>query len=99
MGTRRSAFFLALLLVLFAAASRAQVMTYIYHAPESSLDVRYLYQWEIRLTALERTTPKWGAYRMVPSGFRTERGQASELKNATGKLSGMYRISSPDSQQ
>ena len=61
-------------------------MTYIYHPPESSLDVRYLYHWEILRTALERTTPKWGAYRMVPSGFMTERRQAFELRNATGKL-------------
>ena len=99
MGTRRSAFFLALLLVLFAAASRAQVMTYIYHAPESSLDVRYLYHWEILRTALERTTPKWGAYRMVPSGFMTEPRQAFELKNATGKLTVMYLSTTPDFEQ
>jgi len=99
MGTRRSAFLLALLLVSFAAASRAQVMTYIYHAPESSLDVRYLYHWEILRTALERTSPKWGAYRMVPSGFMTERRQAFELKNATGKLTVMYLSTTPDFEQ
>ncbi|HEX3577866.1 MAG TPA: hypothetical protein VHY33_04810 [Thermoanaerobaculia bacterium] len=99
MGTRRSAFFLALLLVSFAAAARAQVMTYIYHAPESSLDVRYLYHWEILRTALERTTPKWGPYRMVPSGFMTERRQAFELKNATGKLTVMYLSTTPDFEQ
>src|SRR5258706_887872 len=96
MGTRRSAFLLALLLVSFAAASRAQVMTYVYHAPESSLDVRYLYHWEILRTALERTTPKWGAYRMVPSGFMTEARQAFELKHATGKLTVMYLSTTPD---
>jgi len=99
METRRSAFLLALLLVSFAAASRAQVMTYIYHAPESSLDVRYLYHWEILHTALERTTPKWGAYRMVPSGFMTERRQTFELKNATGKLTVMYLSTTPDFEQ
>ncbi|MGA8808547.1 MAG: hypothetical protein WB973_11770 [Thermoanaerobaculia bacterium] len=99
MGTRRPAFLLALLLVSFAAASRAQVMTYVYHAPESSLDVRYLYHWEILRTALERTTPKWGAYRMVPSGFMTERRQAFELKNATGKLTVMYLSTTPDFEQ
>jgi hypothetical protein len=97
MGTRRSAFLLALLLVSLTA--RAQVMTYIYHAPESSLDVRYLYHWEILRTALERTTPKWGAYRMVPSGFMTERRQAFELKNATGKLTVMYLSTTPDFEQ
>ena len=97
MGTRRPAFLLALLLVSLTA--RAQVMTYIYHAPESSLDVRYLYHWEILRTALERTTPKWGAYRMVPSEFMTERRQAFELKNATGKLSVMYLSTTPDFEQ
>jgi len=99
MGTRGPAFLLAFLLLTFADASRAQVMTYVYHAPESSLDVRYLYHWEILKTALERTTPKWGAYRMVPSGFMTERRQAFELKNATGKLSVMYLSTTPDFEQ
>src|SRR2546430_15664062 len=99
MGTRRSAFFLALLLVSFAADSRAQVMTYIYDAPESSLDVRYLYHWQILRTALERTAPKWGTYRMVTSGFMTERRQAFELKNATGKLTVMYLSTTPDFEQ
>lgn len=99
MGTRGPAFLLALLLVSFADASRAQVMTYIYHAPESSLDVRYLYHWEILRTALERTTPKWGAYRMVKSGFMTERRQTYELKNATGKLNVMYLSTTPDFEQ
>jgi ABC-type amino acid transport substrate-binding protein len=99
MGTRWPAFLLALLVVSFAAASRAEVMTYVYHAPESSLDVRYLYHWEILRTALERTRPKWGAYRMVPSGFMTERRQAFELKNATGKLSVMYLGTTPDFEQ
>jgi len=97
MGTRRSAFLAIFLLIAFAAESYAGgVMTYIYHAPESSLDVRYQYHWEILRTALERTTPKWGAYRMVPSGFMTERRQAFELKNATGKLTVMYLSTTPD---
>jgi len=95
MRTRRSAF-LAILLLIASAAESREVMTYIYHAPESSLDVRYLYHWEILRTALERTTPKWGAYRMVPSGFMTEQRQAFELKNATGKLTVMYLSTTPD---
>lgn len=61
-------------------------MTYIYDAPESTLDVRYRYHWEILKTALDKTAPKWGPYRMAPSGFMTERRQAYELKHATGKL-------------
>jgi ABC-type amino acid transport substrate-binding protein len=95
MGTRRSAF-LAIFFVFASAAESRAVMTYIYHAPESSLDVRYRYHWEILRTALEKTTPKWGAYRMVPAGFMTERRQAFELENATGKLTVMYLSTTPD---
>ena len=77
--------------------SRADaVMTYIYHPPESSLDVRYLYHWEILRTALEKTKPKWGAYRMTPSAFMTEQRQAFELKNATGRLTVMYLSTTPE---
>jgi len=71
-------------------------MTYIYHPPESPLDVRYLYHWEILRTALEKTKPKWGDYRMTPSAFMTEQRQAFELKNATGKLTVMYLSTTPD---
>jgi ABC-type amino acid transport substrate-binding protein len=73
-----------------------KVMTYIYHPPESPLDVRYLYHWEILRTALEKTTPNWGPYRMTPSAFMTEQRQAFELKNATGKLTVMYLSTTPD---
>lgn len=96
METRRTAFLALLLFVIAVAANAQPVMTYVYHAPESSLDVRYLYHWEILRTALERTTPKWGAYRMVPSGFMTEQRQAFELKHATGKLTVMYLSTTPD---
>ncbi|HXH39647.1 MAG TPA: ABC transporter substrate-binding protein [Thermoanaerobaculia bacterium] len=97
METRRSAFLALLLVIASAPCAHAQgAMTYIYHAPESSLDVRYLYHWEILRTALERTTPKWGKYRMVKSEFMTERRQAFELKNATGKLTVMYLSTTPD---
>ena len=71
-------------------------MTYVYNAPESALDVRYQYHWEILRTALEKTTPKWGPYRMVKSELMTERRQALELKNATGKLTVMYLSTTPE---
>jgi ABC-type amino acid transport substrate-binding protein len=71
-------------------------MTYIYNAPESPLDVRYLYHWEILRTALEKTKPRWGEYRMVPSELMTERRQTFELKNSTGKLTVMYLGTTPD---
>lgn len=71
-------------------------MTYVYHPPESPLDVRYLYHWEILRTALEKTKAKWGAYRMVPSTRMTEQRQAFELQNATGRLTVMYLSTTPD---
>jgi hypothetical protein len=82
------------------AASPAQpLMTYVYHAPESKLDVRYEYHWEILRTALEKTKRKWGPSRMVRSEFMTERRQALELKSATGKLTVMYLSTIPDFEQ
>lgn len=71
-------------------------MKYVYHPPESSLDVRYLYQWEILQTALEKTKARWGPYEMVPSERMTERRQAFELEHATGKLTVMYLSTTPD---
>src|SRR4029078_1773664 len=66
------------------AAPRDGVMTYIHHPPESARDVRYLYQWEVLRTALEKTHAKWGPYRLVAGEVMTERRQAYELRNATG---------------
>ena len=79
-----------------SASAADAIMKYIYHPPESSLDVRYLYQWEILRTALEKTAVKWGPWQMVPSELMTEQRQAFELKNATGKLTVMYLSTTPD---
>lgn len=87
---------LVALLSLLGAAPPPKPMTYIYHPPESQLDVRYRYHWEILRTALERTTAKWGPYQMVPSERMTEQRQALELKNHTGKLTVMYLSTTPD---
>ena len=87
---------IALLIVFTAVAPPPRPMTYVYHPPESALDVRYLYHWEILRTALERTTPKWGPYKMVPSERMTEQRQTFELKNHTGKLTVMYLSTTPD---
>lgn len=86
------------LLAILAGSSRGddRPMTYRYHPPESSLDVRYQYHWEILRTALEKTRPKWGPYRMIPSDLMSEKRQAFELKNATGKLTVMYLSTTPD---
>ena len=65
-------------------------MVYIYNAPESPLDQRYVYHWEILRMALERTREKWGPYRMEPAVFMDEQRQSAELKRASGKLTVMY---------
>src|SRR5436190_2073547 len=72
-------------------------MTYVYHQPESARDVRYLYHWEILRTALERTTPKWGPYRMaVAAETMSEARQAYEMKSGSGKLTVMYLGTTPE---
>src|SRR6185436_18741174 len=79
-----------------APAQSPEEMRYVFNAPESSLDVRYEYHWEILRTALEKTRGKWGPYRMTGSERMTEKRQAHELMNATGKLSVMYLGTTPD---
>jgi len=87
----------AILVAILASGQPARApMEYIYHPPESALDVRYMYQWEILRTALDRTEKKWGPYRMTPSEFMTEQRQAFELKNRTGKLTVMYLSTTAD---
>jgi ABC-type amino acid transport substrate-binding protein len=88
---------LALGAALGAAPPAGEVMTYIHHAPESDRDVRYVYQWDVLRTALEKTRARWGPYRMVASEeAMTERRQAYELRNATGHLNVMYLGTTPD---
>jgi hypothetical protein len=84
------------LAALAATARGAEPMTYVYNAPESELDVRYEYHWEILRTALERTKARWGPYELVRSERMTERRQAYELQHATGKLTVMYLSTIPE---
>lgn len=97
---KRLRFLLGLILTLLvsgaAPAQSPEEMSYVFNAPESPLDVRYEYHWEILRTALEKTVAKWGPYRMTGSERMTERRQAYELKNATGKLTVMYLGTLPD---
>jgi ABC-type amino acid transport substrate-binding protein len=86
----------AILLALSVPAFAAEAMRYIYDAPESPLDKRYEYHWEILRTALERTKEKYGPYIMEPSVSMTENRQAFELHNATGKLTVMYLSTTPE---
>ncbi|MBS0309534.1 MAG: ABC transporter substrate-binding protein [Proteobacteria bacterium] len=64
--------------------------TYIYNAPESDLDVRYQYHWEILQTALEKTRPKYGGYAMTPSPRMSEKRQTAELMKGSELISVMY---------
>jgi hypothetical protein len=63
---------------------------YIYNAPESDLDVRYQYHWEILQTALEKTRAKYGSYTMQPSARMTEKRQTAELMKGSDLISVMY---------
>jgi hypothetical protein len=81
----------AVLWCFFGGHSFAEgTMRYLYNAPESVSDKRYLYHWKILETALEKTQPKFGLYEMKASESMTEKRQRFELKNATGKLTVMY---------
>src|SRR4051812_15165884 len=102
----RSAPWMWLLIALAAAAAgdaraeeagaRPGGMRYIYNRPESALDQRYEYQWEILRTALERTREKWGAFAMEPGVLMSEKRQTFELMHATGKLTVMYLGTTPE---
>lgn len=71
-------------------------MMYIYNAPESPIDVRYEFHWEILRSALEKTTGTFGPYRMRKSRVMTEKRQAYELMHATGELTVMYLDTRPE---
>jgi ABC-type amino acid transport substrate-binding protein len=94
-----SAACVVLLAILPAAARADEPMTYVYHAPESALDVRYVYHWEVLRTALEKTKARWGPYRMVQSEPMSERRQRFELESASGKLTVMYLSTIPEFEQ
>lgn len=70
-------------------------MVYVYNAPESAIDVRYNYHWEILRTALEKTKFKYGEFRMIKSQVMSESRQTFEMINATGALSVMYLGTTP----
>ena len=71
------------------------IMNYIYNAPESAIDVRYIYEWEILRTALEKTKKRYGNYQMVKAEVMTEKRQAFELTHPNSKISVMYLGTTP----
>ena len=96
-GGRRALMLALGLISLFPAGSFAdEPMRYLYNAPESQLDKRYLYHWAILQAALEKTVPKHGPYVMKAAELMTEKRQRFELKNATGKLTVMYLGTTPE---
>lgn len=83
--------FAALYLPSVAVLARAETSyLYTYNAPESDLDVRYQYHWEILQTALEKTRAKYGSYTMLPSPRMTEKRQTAELMKGSDLISVMY---------
>lgn len=87
---------ISLLFAVFVVAPcNAEDMLYKYNAPESKLDKRYQYQWVILETALKKTTPEYGEYRLLESEFMTERRQVEEMESASGKLTVMYLDTNP----
>ena len=86
----------ALLLPVLAVAAAPAPMRYIHPPPESLLDNRYDFEWKILETALERTRQAWGDYRIEVSDFMTEQRQVHELTQASGRLSMIFRGTTPD---
>lgn len=79
-----------------AATSPLPRMRYLYHPPESAEDTRYLYQWKILETALEKTMAEYGPYVLEPSEFMTEKRQANEMLTGSGRLTVMYISTTPE---
>lgn len=71
-------------------------MIYIYHPPESPLDVRYNYHWSVLKAALIATQKKYGDYKMKTSVFMTEERQVRELLKRESKINTMIRETSVD---
>ena len=71
-------------------------MIYIYHPPESPLDVRYNYHWSVLKAALIATQEKYGDYKMKTSVFMTEERQVRELLKRESKINTMIRETSVD---
>lgn len=83
--------FCLIMLLLSMKLNASVPMTYIYHPPESPLDVRYEYHWNILKLALDSTEKKYGPYSMKPGIFMTEERQVRELLKRGNKLNMMIR--------
>ena len=63
---------------------------YLHPPPESVLDHRYDFEWQVLRSALERTRAGYGPYVIAESEFMTERRQVHELANGSGKLTLLF---------
>ncbi|WP_374032476.1 hypothetical protein [Bdellovibrio bacteriovorus] len=85
---------LFLLCLFLPLAGIAAEMVYIYHPPESEIDRRYAYHWDLLKAALEITKDKYGPYVLKPSVRMTEDRQMRELLSNSQKLTVMIRETS-----
>lgn len=68
----------------------AATMTYVYNAPESATDQRYLYAWQVLRTALDKTSARFGPYQLKQAPVMTESRQIRELVQHSGIINVMY---------
>ncbi|WP_374077237.1 hypothetical protein [Bdellovibrio bacteriovorus] len=73
------------------SSSALATMKFIYHPPESNLDTRYNFHWEVLRAILDATAKKHGPYEMNPSVFMTEDRQLSEIQRNKPHLTVMIR--------
>lgn len=73
------------------ATAETSGMTYLYHPPESTSDMRYNYHWEILRAALEATADTYGLYNLTPTVWMNEDRQLHEIRKDTGLLTVMIR--------
>ena len=80
-----------LLFSAFTAAQAGSPMVYVHNAPESAMDKRYNYHWEILATALEKTTAEFGPFEIKDAAeAMTESRQMEELHQADGALNMVF---------
>lgn len=87
--------------IAWIANSNATVVDSIrYPAGESASDSRYLYDWEVLRTALERTTARYGEFEMQPSAERMTAARVThEMALQNGKINLFVRATSRELEQ
>ena len=74
-----------------ARAALPHEMIYLHIGPEASDDHRYSYHWQVLQLALEKTSSKYGPYRMESTDSMSDERQAFELLRQSGKLTVILR--------